>query len=185
MTKLIVNNKGTFVNLVDDGFVFLYSNYENYGMKVNELKDELQNRDVIDLLSERHEILRRLAEEKWNKHNTVHISNSEWHILSKIYKNQPTISEVTKVVDFSRQATHKFIKSLAAKGLVEVSNAENSKKHKVIRMTSFGEICYEQNERNKAEIEQQLVRTIGEEQVAKLKNILQLNWMECQSPEQF
>lgn len=52
-------------------------------------------------------------------------------------------------------------------------------------MTSFGEICYEQNERNKAEIEQQLVRTIGEEQVAKLKNILQLNWMECQSPEQF
>ena len=161
---------------------------KNYGMKVNELKDELQNRDVMDLLSERHEILRRLAEEKWNKHHSIHVSNSEWYILSKINKNQPTISEVTKVVGFSRQATHKFIKSLEAKGLVEVSNAEHSKKHKVIRMTNFGELCYDQNERNKTEIEQQLVRTIGEDQVTKLKNILQLNWhmeQECQSPKQF
>lgn len=96
--------------------------------------------------------------------------------MGRIYKNQPTISEVTKDVDFSRQATHKFIKSLEAKGLVEVSNAEHSKKHKVIRMTEFGEVCYEKNEHYKSEIEQQLVDTIGEEQVTNLKNILNLNW---------
>ncbi|QDP99924.1 MarR family transcriptional regulator [Lysinibacillus fusiformis] len=140
------------------------------------MKDELQNRDVVDLLSERHEILRRLAEDKWNNNNNIYISNSEWYILGRIYKNQLTISDVTKDVDFSRQATHKFIKSLEAKGLVEVSNAEHSKKHKVIRMTEFGEACYEKNELYKSEIEQQLVNTIGEEQVANLKNILNLNW---------
>ncbi len=43
------------------------------------------------------------------------------------------------------------------------------KKHKVIRMTEFGEVCYEKNEHYKSEIEQQLVDTIGEEQVTNLK----------------
>lgn len=140
------------------------------------MKVELQNLDVIDLLNERHVILHRLAEDKWNENNDIYISNSEWYILARIYKKQPTISDVTKSVDFSRQATHKFIKRLEAKGLVQVSNVEHSKKHKAIRMTEFGEVCYEKNEFLKAEIEQQLVDKIGEEQVTALKNILKLDW---------
>ncbi|MDM5249934.1 MarR family winged helix-turn-helix transcriptional regulator [Lysinibacillus sp. G4S2] len=136
----------------------------------------MQNRDVIDLLSERHELLRRLAEEKWNKHHNIYISNSEWYILGRIYKKELMISEVAKDVDFSRQATHKFIKSLEAKGLVKVINVEHSKKHKAIYMTEFGQDCFEKNEHYKAEIEQQLINTIGEDQVTKLKKILKLNW---------
>ena len=137
---------------------------------------ELQNLEVIGLLSERHAVLHRLVEEKWNENNTLYISNSEWYILKRIYKKQTTISEVTKSVDISRQATHKFIKSLQEKGLVEVQNVENSKKHKAICMTAFGEACYEKNELIKAEIEEQLVDTIGEEHVTTLKNILKLDW---------
>lgn len=137
---------------------------------------ELQNLDVIDLLSERHAILHRLVEDKWNEHNEIYISNSEWYILARIYKKQPTISDVTKSVDISRQATHKFIKRLQEKGLVEVTNVEHSKKHKAIRMTKFGEECYEKNKLLKIEIEQQLVNVIGEEQVMNLKNILKLDW---------
>jgi len=140
------------------------------------LKDELQNRDVIDLLSERHELLRRLAEEKWNEQNDIYISNSEWYILGIIYKKQLTISDVAKNVKFSRQATHKIIKSLEVKGLVTVMSVEHSKKHKAIRMTEFGEDCFEKNQLCKAEIEKQLVDTIGEDQVSRLKNILNLNW---------
>ncbi|MFJ7738133.1 MarR family winged helix-turn-helix transcriptional regulator [Lysinibacillus sp. NPDC097287] len=137
---------------------------------------ELQNLDVIDLLSERHAILHRLVEDKWNEHNEIYISNSEWYILARIYKKRPTISDVTKSVDISRQATHKFIKRLQEKGLVEVTNVEHSKKHKAIRMTKFGEECYEKNKLLKIEIEQQLVNVIGEEQVTNLKNILKLDW---------
>lgn len=145
-------------------------------MKVNLMKVELQNLEVIGLLSERHAVLHRLVEEKWNENNALYISNSEWYILKRIYKKQPTISEVTKSVDISRQATHKFIKRLQEKGLVEVRNVENSKKHKAIRMTEFGEECYEKNELIKAEIEERLIDTIGEEQVTTLKNILKLDW---------
>lgn len=140
------------------------------------MKDELQNRDIIDLLSERYEILRRLAEEKWNNNNDIYISNSEWFILGKIYNRQLTISDVAKDVEISRQATHKIVKSLEAKGLVEVNNVEHSKKHKAIRMTEFGQICYEKNAHYKEEIEQQLIHTLGEIEVTKLKNILTLDW---------
>ncbi|MEK4426748.1 MarR family winged helix-turn-helix transcriptional regulator [Solibacillus sp. FSL K6-1523] len=136
----------------------------------------MQNQDIIDLLSERYEILRRLAEEKWNNNNDIYISNSEWRIMSKIYNKQLTISDVAKDVDFSRQATHKFVKSLEAKELVEVSSAEHSKKHKVINITEFGKTCYEKNAHYKEEIEQQLINTLGEIEVTKLKSILTLDW---------
>ncbi|WP_253896106.1 MarR family winged helix-turn-helix transcriptional regulator [Solibacillus sp. R5-41] len=140
------------------------------------MKYELHNPDVIDLLSERYEILRRLAEQKWINNNNVYISNSEWSIMGRIYKKQLTISDVAKGVDFSRQATHKFIKSLEAKELVEVSSVQHSKKHKAINMTEFGKTCYEKNILYKREIEQQLIQTLGEVEVTKLKEILTLNW---------
>ncbi|MFJ8459004.1 MarR family transcriptional regulator [Lysinibacillus xylanilyticus] len=136
----------------------------------------MKSRDVIDLLSERHELLRRLVEEKWNKHHNIYISNSEWRILGRVYKKELMISEVAKDVDFSRQATHKFIKSLEVKGLVKVTNVEHSKKHKAIQMTEMGQDCFEKNEYYKAVIVQQLINTIGEDQVTKLKKILKLNW---------
>lgn len=165
-----------FVNLVDEGGFLLYISYENYGTKVNTLKYELHNRDVIDLLSERYETLRQLAENKWAVNNTIYISNSEWTIMGRIYNEQLTIADVAKDVDFSRQATHKFIKSLEVKELVEVSSVQHSKKHKAIRMTEFGKTCYEKNILYKREIEQQLIRTLGEVEVTKLKEILTLNW---------
>lgn len=140
------------------------------------MKDELQSRDLIDLMSERYEILRRLAEEKWNNNNELYISNSEWFILGKIYNSQLTISDVAKDVEISRQAIHKIVKSLEAKGLVEVSSVEHSKKHKAIRMTEFGQTCYEKNAHYKGEIEQQLIHTLGEIEVTKLKDILTLDW---------
>lgn len=127
-------------------------------------------------MSERYEILRRLAEEKWNNNNELYISNSEWFILGKIYNSQLTISDVAKDVEISRQAIHKIVKSLEAKGLVEVSSVEHSKKHKAIRMTEFGQICYEKNAHYKGEIEQQLIHTLGEIEVTKLKDILTLDW---------
>ena len=73
---------------------------------------ELQSLDLIDLISERHIQLRSITEKLWNDNSDIPISNSEWFILARIYKKQPTISYVSKHVDISRQATHKFIKNL-------------------------------------------------------------------------
>ncbi len=137
---------------------------------------ELQNLDLIDLLSERHSLVRRIAEKAWNNQSEIHISNSEWYIMARIYKKQPTISYVTKNVEISRQAIHKFIKNLSEKGLVEIKNVENNKKEKCIRLTALGEECYEKNEALKAQLENKIAEKIGMEQVTILKDLLKLDW---------
>lgn len=137
---------------------------------------ELQNLDLIDLLSERHSLVRRISEKAWNDQSEIYISNSEWYIMARIYKKRPTISYVTKNVDISRQAIHKFIKNLSAKGLVEVQNVENNKKEKCIQLTALGEECYEKNAALKAQLEKKIAEKIGVEQVNILKDILKLDW---------
>ncbi|RDW16101.1 MarR family transcriptional regulator [Oceanobacillus arenosus] len=137
---------------------------------------ELKGLDLIDVLSERHLQLRRITEKRWNDSMDIYLSNSEWFIIARVYKKQPTIAYVSKHVDISRQATHKSIKSLEAKGLVEIHNVENNKKDKWIQLTALGEECYERNEALKANIEQKIADKIGLEQLDLLKDILKSDW---------
>lgn len=137
---------------------------------------ELQNLDFIDLISERHIQLRRITEKLWNDNSDINISNSEWFIMARIYNKQPTISFVTKHVDISRQATHKLIKNLESKGLLEISSLEHNKKDKCVKLTELGKQCYEKNEALKANLEKQIMDKIGNEKIGVLKEILKLDW---------
>jgi DNA-binding MarR family transcriptional regulator len=137
---------------------------------------ELKELDLFDVLSERHSQLRKITEKQWNDNNDIKLSNSEWYIMARIYKKQPTIAFVSRNVDISRQATHKFIKNLETKGLVEISNAKHNKKDKCIRLTSLGNACYEKNEALKAALEKRISDRIGYEQMQLLKNILKEDW---------
>lgn len=136
----------------------------------------MNNLDLIDLLSECHLLLRRTTEKMWNDSSNIHVSNSEWLIMAKIYKKQPTIAYVSKNVDISRQAVHKLIKNLQAKGLVEVANVENNNKEKCIKLTSLGDECYVKNEALKAAVVKKLSSNIGEKKVEYLKELLKLDW---------
>ncbi|MBV7504330.1 MarR family winged helix-turn-helix transcriptional regulator [Bacillus sp. sid0103] len=137
---------------------------------------ELQNLDLIDLISERHSLVRKISENAWNDQSEIYISNSEWYIMARIYKKNPSISYVTKNVEISRQAIHKFIQKLSEKGLVEIKNVENNKKEKCIRLTALGEECYEKNAALKAQLENKIAEKIGSEQVTMLKELLKLDW---------
>lgn len=145
-------------------------------MNLLSVNSELRDLDLVDLLSERHNLLRKIAEKAWNNQSDIYISNSEWYIMARIYKKQPTISYINKNIEISRQAIHKFIKSLAEKGLVEVNNLENNKKEKWIQLTPLGEECYEKNEKLKAGLERKIIEKIGAEQVRLLKEILKMDW---------
>ncbi|GEL76347.1 MarR family winged helix-turn-helix transcriptional regulator [Tenuibacillus multivorans] len=140
------------------------------------MDSDLEHLDLVDLISERHLLLRRITEELWNDSSDIYISNSEWFIMARIYKKQPAISYVSKNVDISRQATHKFIKRLESQGLVEVMNVKNNKKEKCIKLTPLGEEYYEKNEALKASLEKKIADKIGEKQVAFLKDLLKSDW---------
>ena len=100
-------------------------------------------------------------------------SGSSWR---EFIKSSLLLRMLSKHVDISRQATHKFIKSLEAKGLVEINNVENNKKDKCIRLTKLGEECYEKNESLKANLEKEIANKIGPEQLKLLKDFLKLDW---------
>lgn len=140
------------------------------------MQQDLQQYDLLDLISNRHMQLRKMTEDIWNNTNQLTISNSEWYIISKIYKEKPTIAYITKHVNTSRQATHKNIKSLESKGLVSIHNAIDNKKVKCIQLTSFGEECYETYISIKTTLEEKISATIGAEQLESLKNILKIDW---------
>lgn len=140
------------------------------------MKTDLKNWDMIDLLSKRHFQLRTLSDNMWNETHDVYISHSEWSIMARVYKKKPTISYVTKQVDITRQATHKFIKQLESKGLLTISNSLHSKRDKCLRLTTLGEQCVEENEHIKASLVNQIINEIGAEQVAQLQNLLRIDW---------
>ena len=143
---------------------------------VNQLDLKLKNLDLVDMLSERHLQLRNITEKLWNDSNDIYLSNSEWFILARIYENEPTIAYVCKHVNISRQATHKVIRNLEAKGLLEINNVENNKKEKRIRLTTLGNECYKKNELMKANLENEIANNIGAEQLKNLKDFLKLDW---------
>jgi len=128
--------------------------------------------DLFDLISERHDTIRKILEVKWNEMSDIPISNSEWYIMSKVNNNQPTISMVAKSVQISRQAAHKFIKKLESKGLVEMISGSNNR-DKYIQLTDLGQICVDKYIVLKMDIEKRISEKIGIEQ---LKTILKSDW---------
>lgn len=137
---------------------------------------EMSGLDLIDLLGERHFGLRRIAEELWNERGDLAISNSEWFVMARIGGGEPTIAEVSRQVDITRQATHKLIRKMLEKGLVAVSDDERNRKVKRVRLTELGHGCYENNEKLKAELETRIAEAIGTDKVAALKDILAMDW---------
>src|SRR5690606_242816 len=94
---------------------------------------------VIDLMTNRHHHLKKLAKHLWEQTSMDPISNSELFILTKISEvEQTTIANISKQVDISRQATHKFISRLKEKNLVEVGSLAHNKKEKAISISPLG-----------------------------------------------
>ncbi|WP_214818113.1 MarR family winged helix-turn-helix transcriptional regulator [Exiguobacterium sp. s59] len=131
---------------------------------------------LLDLLTERNDQVRRMSEQSWNEQSDIHISNSEWYILSTLYQSKTTIAEVTRSIHISRQAIHKLIKNLEGKALVLVTDHPQNRKDKCIELTPLGHTCYEQNETLKAQLEQRIQEGIGQEAFDQLKTILRMDW---------
>lgn len=139
---------------------------------------ELNNLDFIDLLGERHLLLRNKLRKMWesNIDLNVTISNSEWFIIAKTYtQGNPTVAQVTKQVDITRQAVHKAVKSLEAKQLIETTNSYNNKV-KGLQLTPAGKEYYEKISLLKAELEELIAQNIGEKNIELLKKLFRSDW---------
>lgn len=141
------------------------------------MKQVLNKSDLIDLIGERSAQLRKRFDHLWSEKHDIPISTSESFILKRIKEqNLPTISQISKSLDISRQAAHKMIKNLEAKGLVEVVPSRTNNKAKCLQLTTIGEECHNENELLKLEIEESIAQKVGNESLNLLKKILESDW---------
>jgi len=135
------------------------------------------NSGLIDLIHNKAYQLDQFMEVRWQKHDRIDLSVSEWTAISLAYQREKiAIAEVARKMDISRQATHKLIRNLEQKELLAIHQLENNKKAKSIQLTEEGVACYEKRRALKSELEQEVISKLGEEPIKALKSILKQDW---------
>ena len=89
------------------------------------------------------------------------------------------LSELARRLSVSRQAVHKLAQEAEQLGLVEFVPSEEDGRVKLLRFTQKGWRMSEKAAASFAEIEQELGRHIGAQELESLKRILALPWPEA------
>ena len=137
---------------------------------------EVDNLTLIDLLSDRHHLMRDTLDNRWNELHDIQISTSEWYIIGKIYNKNATITQIAKEANLTRQAVHKHVKNLSSKGIVETNELKSNKKGKLICLSRLGIDYYERYEQLKVSLENAIAKSLNEEQLQLLKDLLREDW---------
>lgn len=136
----------------------------------------LKNLNLIDLVSENHFKLRKMSEDLWKESRDYEMSHSEAHLLAKAYYSPITISEASRLLNISRQATQKCAVKLEERGFVRFEYRQGNKRDKHIILTQKGvDYCVDSNQM-KQEIEDSIAGILGEKQVKTLKELLVRTW---------
>lgn len=129
--------------------------------------------NIIDLISENHIKLRRLAEDRWSKTGEEEISHTEGFLLAKISMGKISISEAARQANISRQAMFKCAKKLELRGYLEFGIDETNNKYAYL--TDKGKDYCVKSKQLKETIENEIINKIGKENLEILKEILNKN----------
>ncbi len=140
------------------------------------MKEVLKDLNLIDLISEKHIVLRRAVEERWAETMTDQISHTEAMLLAKLSMGRISLAEVARQANISRQAMSKCAKQLEQQGYLTFETLEGSK-GKYARLTNKGEAYCEKSKALKMGIEEEIASKIGEQAVGFLKELLKKNWL--------
>lgn len=144
-------------------------------VEVTFVNKHLEGLNLIDLISEKHIVLRRTVEERWSSSEEEEISHTEALLLAKINMGKISLAEVARCANVSRQAMFKCAKKLEEKGYLKFIAQEGH--HKYTQLTSKGVSYCERSQQLKNQIEQEISEKIGEQSVELLKQLLMSDWV--------
>lgn len=138
---------------------------------------ELNLFGLIDLVSDKHAVLRGEVRQRWIQNGNEDVTPQEYYLMTRLELHQNlTIAETARKMNISRQAAHKCAKGLIEKGLIVAETSEDNLREKLLQLTGKGfESCQEMTW-IKQEIEKEIADTLGQEKVKLLKDILKANW---------
>lgn len=131
--------------------------------------------NIIDLISEKHIILRRNVEERWKICKEEEISHTEALLLAKIKMEKISIAEVARQANISRQAMFKCAKKLEARGYLKF--VKNERNNKYTELTEKGKNYCEKSKELKEKIEKEISIILGKDNLEMLKNLLVKDWI--------
>lgn len=131
-------------------------------------------RNLIDLLSEQHLVLRKRVAEL-DRHG---LNKTESHILSLLENASAlTASEISRIIGISRQGAHKCLQGLEEQGFVAPVAREENGRDRYLAITPQGKAYTQEMEEVKQQLEQTIVRKLGAEKVNEIKQILTEEWL--------
>lgn len=114
--------------------------------------------NLVDLLSEKHLVLRKTVTDRMDEP----MNKTESHILA-VLENQPmlSISEISRMITISRQGTHKSIQGLLARAYVEIVDVQGRVRDKHLVITPKGRECNQRMLVIKEELEQEITARLA------------------------
>ena len=91
------------------------------------MEESLKDLSIIDLISEKHIVLRKEVQERWSESQEEEISHTEGLLLAKINRGRISLAEVARQANISRQAMFKCAKRLEEKGYLKFVVDGNNK----------------------------------------------------------
>ncbi|WNS43187.1 MarR family transcriptional regulator [Paenibacillus sp. MMS20-IR301] len=138
------------------------------------MKEYIQDLNLIDLLSEKHKVLR----DKVNLLSGEPLNKTETHILAMLELHEMlSISELSRMISISRQGTQKTINNLLAEGYAGTAAVEGNNRDKHIVLTEKGAAACRSMLEIKQGIEAEIAAKIGKEQVENLRRLLTADWL--------
>ncbi len=128
--------------------------------------------NLIDLVSETHQMLRQQAADQWFREGNEPVSQGESHLLSRISDLPRSISEVARLTGVSRQATHRTAMNLQSAGYLELRTHPENRRDKFLHLTPRGRRFVDHSEEMKKRMENRLEHRFGVESIRQMKRML-------------
>lgn len=137
---------------------------------------ENEDLNIIDLISEKHAQLRRMVRDTWAEQGECPITDTESYILALLQRKPMTVTQLSKIIDISRQGAHKCVQGLIAKNYIKAEILEGNCKNRILSLTDEGMQFCKETLIIKEKFEEEIKESIGEDCLNLLKEALKKTW---------
>ena len=136
---------------------------------------DLHELNLIDLLSEKHFTLRKKVIDSFEEE----LNKTETHILAILEAHHTlSISEISRIINLSRQGAHKSVQGLLSRGYVRGVQIEDNLRDKYLTLTEKGLQANAHMLNIKQQLEHEITHKLGVSNVELLKKLLKEDWLE-------
>lgn len=132
--------------------------------------------NLIDLISEKHALLRKKVILAWEATGEEAISDTESYFLAIVEREQVSIAQIARIIGISRQGAHKCAKGLIERGYVLLDEDSPHVRNTPLLLTAKGQHFCAETLKIKLAMQAEIEHLLGPTVYASLYESLNLEW---------